>query len=165
MATTRGTSRFTQRNQAVERALQALEILSGGEAALSLQEISRRLQVHPSTAHRVLKPLEERGYITRWSETELYRLGPKVLMLATQMLSVISVREIAAPHLRRLSHAIGESVCLARYHDGEVTYQDCAEGPSSCIVVLRTGGRVPAHCVPAGRVQLAFLNEMRSGGW
>ena len=105
----------------------------------------------------MLKPLEEQGYVARWADTELYRLGPKVLALATAMLNNISVREIATPYLRRLSYATGESVCLARYEEGEVTYQDCSEGPSSCIVVLRPGGRAPAHCTPAGRVQLAFL--------
>ena len=70
-------SRFSQRNQAVERAIQVLEALSAGDAALSLQELSRRLDVHPSTLHRILKTLEEQEYLGRLPDTDMYRLTPR----------------------------------------------------------------------------------------
>src|SRR5690348_6753623 len=117
-------SRFSQRNQAVERAIQVLELLSGGDPALSLQEMSLRLDVHPATLHRILKTLEEQDYLTRFAGTEHYQLGPSVLTLAARMLSARPVRDVAAPYLRRLSIEVDESVALAAYEHGRIMYLD-----------------------------------------
>jgi DNA-binding IclR family transcriptional regulator len=151
-------SRFSQRNQAVERAIQVLEVLSAGDAALSLQELSRRLDVHPSTLHRILKTLEEQEYLGRLPDTDMYRLGPRILTLAARLLGTLPIRDIAAPYLRRLSIEVGESVALAAYEHGRIMYLDCAESPSSAGIFVRPGGRTPAPCVASGRVMLAFLD-------
>jgi IclR family transcriptional regulator, KDG regulon repressor len=153
------TSRFSQRNQAVERAIQVLELLSAGDAALSLQEMSRRLNLHPSTLHRILKTLEEQDYLARFADTEQYRLGPRILTLAARMLNTLPIREVAAPYLRRLSIELGQSVALAAYEHGRIMYLDCAESPSPVGIFLRPGGRVAAQCVASGRVLLAFRDE------
>src|SRR4051794_8312933 len=70
---------FTQRTQAVQRALQALDLFSLASPELSLQEISGRLGMAASTTHRLLKTLEESSWLARVEGTELYRLGPRLL--------------------------------------------------------------------------------------
>lgn len=152
-------SRFSQRNQAVERAIQVLELLSAGDAALSLQELSRRLDVHPSTLHRILKTLEEQDYLARSGGTDMYRLGPRILTLAARLLGTLPLRDLAAPYLRRLSIEVGESVALAAYEHGRIMYLDCAESPSTAGIFVRPGGRIPAPCVASGRVLLAFRDD------
>jgi DNA-binding IclR family transcriptional regulator len=112
--------------------------------------------MHPSTAHRLLKTLEDQELITRLDSTELYRLGPKILTLSNRMLSQYPVRDVAAPYLYRLASELGYTAALSKYADGYVTYLDCKEGPEPINVVLRSGGRAPAICTPSGRVQLAF---------
>jgi IclR family transcriptional regulator, KDG regulon repressor len=154
---TGGRSRFLQRNQGAERVGQVLDLLSLSEYPLSLQELSDRLGMHASTAHRLLKTLEDQALITRLDSTELYRLGPKILTLSARMLSQYPVRDVAAPYLYRLASELGFTAALSRYGDGYVTYLDCKEGPEPINVVLRSGGRAPAMCTPSGRVQLAFL--------
>ena len=153
-------SPFTQRNQAVERALRILELLSAGQASLSLQDISNHLDLHASTTHRLLKTLEEQDYLARLLGSDHYRLGPKVLTLASRMLNNLPVRELAAPHIRRLSLELGESVALATYDAGDTVYLDCAEGLNTMGVFLRPGGRGPALSVASGRVQLAFRHAI-----
>jgi IclR family KDG regulon transcriptional repressor len=152
-------SRYVQRNQGAERVGQVLEILSLAARPLSLQELSQQLGMHASTAHRLLKTLEDQDLITRPDGTELYRLGPTILRLATRMLSQYPVRDVAAPYLYRLAADLGLTVSLAKYEDGYVTYLDCKEGPEPIHIVLRSGGTAPAHCVPSGWVQLAYLGN------
>ncbi|MEA2639840.1 MAG: IclR family transcriptional regulator, regulon repressor [Chloroflexota bacterium] len=150
---------FTQRTQAVQRALQVLDLFSLASPELSLQEISAQLGMAPSTTHRLLKTLEESGWLARVAGTELYRLGPRLLTLGGQMLMQYPVREVAAPHLRRLAHELGQTVGLARYDDGAVVYLDCVEGPGAINLTLRIGGRAPAHCVASGRALLAHMES------
>jgi IclR family KDG regulon transcriptional repressor len=150
-------SRFLQRNQSAERVGHVLDLLSLSAHALSLQQLSRQLGMHPSTAHRLLRTLEDQQLIIRQDSTELYRLGPKILTLSTRMLNQYPVRDIAAPYLYRLASDLGHTAVLAQYANGYITYLDCKEGPDPLNIVLRSGGTVPAHCVPSGRVQLAFL--------
>jgi len=148
---------FTQRTQAVQRALQVLDLFSLATPELALHEISVRLGMAPSTTHRLLKTLEESAWLSRVEGTELYRLGPKLLTLGGQMLMQYPVREVAAPYLRRLAHQLGQTVGLSRYDDGSVVYLDCVEGPDPISLTLRLGGRAPAHCVASGRVLLAHF--------
>jgi DNA-binding IclR family transcriptional regulator len=148
---------FTQRTQAVQRALQVLDLFSLTSPELSLQEVSGRLGMAASTTHRLLKTLEESSWLARVEGTELYRLGPRLLTLSGQMLMQYPVREVAAPYLRRLAHELGQTVGLARYDDGSVVYLDCVEGPGAINLTLRLGGRAPAHCVASGRVLLAHF--------
>src|SRR6266498_17541 len=107
-------SRYIQRNQGAERVGQVLELLSLAARPLSLRELSEQLGMHASTAHRLLKTLEDEGLITRPDATELYRLGPTILRLSTRMLSQYPVRDIAAPYLYRLSLDLGLTVSLSK---------------------------------------------------
>jgi DNA-binding IclR family transcriptional regulator len=115
--------------------------------------------MHASTAHRVLKTLEEEGLVARPDGTDLYRLGPTILRLSTRMLSQFPVRDVAAPYLYRLASDLGVTVSLSKYEDGYVTYLDCKESPEPIHIVLRAGGTAPAHCIPSGWVQLAYLGD------
>ena len=152
-------SRYVQRNQGAERVGQILEILSLANRPLALQELSGALGLHASTAHRLLKTLEDEGLIARADGTELYRLGPTILRLSSRMLSQFPVRDVAAPHLYRLSLDLGMTVSLSTYDDGYITYLDCKESPEPIHIVLRAGGTAPAHCIPSGWVQLAYLGD------
>lgn len=148
---------FTQRTQAVERATTVLDLFSLHQPELSLTAISTRLGMHPSTAHRLLKTMQDAGLLAQVAGAEAYRLGPKLLTLGGRMLLQHSVREVAAPILRQLTHELGETVGLSRYEDGFVVYLDCVEGPHPVSVTLRPGGRAPAHCVASGRAMLAHM--------
>jgi IclR family KDG regulon transcriptional repressor len=49
--------------QAVDRALQILDLFDEYETELKITEISKRLGLHKSTVHSLLKTLQSRGYI------------------------------------------------------------------------------------------------------
>jgi DNA-binding IclR family transcriptional regulator len=152
-------SRYVQRNQGAERVGQILDLLSLAARPLSLQELSQDLGLHASTAHRLLKTLEDEGLVARADGTELYRLGPTILRLSTRMLSQFPVRDVAAPYLYRLALDLGVTVAVSKYEDGYITYLDCKESPEPIHIVLRPGGTAPAHCIPSGWVHLAYRGD------
>jgi DNA-binding IclR family transcriptional regulator len=151
--------RYVQRNQGAERVGQILDLLSLAARPLSLQELSQGLGLHASTAHRLLKTLEDEGLVARADGTERYRLGPTILRLSTRMLSQFPIRDIAAPYLYRLASDMGVTVAVSKYEDGYITYLDCKESPAPIHIVLRPGGTAPAHCIPSGWVHLAYLGD------
>src|SRR5919106_6912250 len=68
--------------QSVDRAVRVLEILarSGGSG---VSEVAADLQVHKSTAFRLLAALEDRGLVEQNSDRGRYQLGFGILRLAS----------------------------------------------------------------------------------
>ena len=144
--------------QTVDRALVILASLAEGPA--SLEQAANRIGVHKSTALRLLRTLEEHGFVHRQSDYR-YRLGGKLFSLAQLALESIDVRVVAAPHLADLNERCGHTVHLAVYEDGEVTYVDKLESRYPVRMYSRIGKRAPLTASAVGKVLLADLLEAR----
>ncbi|MBC3844063.1 IclR family transcriptional regulator [Streptacidiphilus sp. 4-A2] len=144
--------------QTVDRALVILASLAEGPA--SLEQAAARIGVHKSTALRLLRTLEEHGFVHRQSDYR-YRLGGKLFSLAQLALESIDVRVVAAPHLADLNERCGHTVHLAVYEDGEVTYVDKLESRYPVRMYSRIGKRAPLTASAVGKVLLADLPEAR----
>ena len=150
---------FTRRTQAVRRAVDILKLFTLAEPTLSLQVISDRLRLAPPTAHRVIQTLEEEGLLSRVTDTDLYRLGPLLPILATRAMAHYPIRRVATPYMRRLAYDYEHTMVLMRYEAGSVIYLDSVEGTRPLILMLRPGSRIAAHCVASGRASLAYLDS------
>ncbi|UUZ86562.1 IclR family transcriptional regulator [Paenibacillus sp. P26] len=64
--------------QAVERALNILDLFDEYETELKITEISDRMGPHKSTVHSLLKTLQVHGYIDQNPENGKYKLGLKL---------------------------------------------------------------------------------------
>jgi DNA-binding IclR family transcriptional regulator len=144
--------------QTVDRALVILASLAEGPA--SLEQAANRIGVHKSTALRLLRTLEQHGFVHRQSDYR-YRLGGRLFSLAQLALESIDVRVVAAPHLADLNERCGHTVHLAVYEDGEVTYVDKLESRYPVRMYSRIGKRAPLTASAVGKVLLADLPEAR----
>ncbi len=54
--------------QSVERALKILDLFDERERELTITEISKRMNLHKSTVHSLLKTLQEHHYISQGEE-------------------------------------------------------------------------------------------------
>ncbi|MFB6892321.1 IclR family transcriptional regulator [Kitasatospora sp. NPDC056327] len=145
-------------SQSVDRALTLLGSL--GDGPVTLEQAATSIGVHKSTALRLLRTLEEHGFVHRLSDRR-YRLGGRVLSLAQRALQEIDVRQVAAPHLAALNDRCGCTVQLAVLQDDEVLYLDELPGrwPLDAGRPARIGWRSPASGTAIGRVLLAGLPE------
>jgi len=66
---------------AVDRALDILEAISERESGLSNSNLARRLGIPKSSASSILRVLQGRGYVCRYSDSGRYKLGVNVLTL------------------------------------------------------------------------------------
>jgi IclR family acetate operon transcriptional repressor len=142
--------------QSVARSLDLLEALGSGED-FGLVELATRTGLQPSTAHRLLATLIERGYVIRDGTGSRYRLGHEVLRLAGHVQrSTSRLRAVARAHLEAMRRESEETANLLVLEDDAVVYIDQVESPRAVRMSARTGLRVPAHATASGKAMLAF---------
>src|SRR6266550_747121 len=98
--------------QSVDRAVAILEILArDGEAGVT--EIARELDVHKSTASRLLAALDRRELVAQDTARGKFRLGLGIVRLAGAVGRRLDVVQQSRPVCRALAQEVGETVNLA----------------------------------------------------
>ncbi|MGW3243040.1 IclR family transcriptional regulator [Streptomyces sp. NPDC001070] len=143
-------------SQTVDRALRILPLLAEGPA--NLEQVAARLDVHKSTALRLLRTLHEHGMVYR-QDDQRYRLGARLFALAQEAMENLDVRGIAHPHLVALNELTGHTVHLAVYEEGEVVYIDKVESRYPVRMYSRIGRPVAITVAAVAKLLLADLPE------
>jgi len=148
-------------SQSLERGLAILCAFKPDRPALGVSELARELDLTRSTAHRYVATLATLGFLNQDDSTRKYRLGPRVLDLGFSMLGSLGLREIATPHLRRLTDSTGHTSNLAIRDDTDVILVDRVRGRPGRYhhleFSLHAGSRIPSYCTATGKALLAFL--------
>ncbi|MBN1994440.1 MAG: IclR family transcriptional regulator [Anaerolineae bacterium] len=143
--------------ESLARGLAVLSEFSEEKPALSLTDVSHRLQLNKTTTLRLLSTLEALGYLERDQQTKLYRPGLEVLRLGFVVLNSLEVRQVAAPFLRQLVDEVQETVNMAVLDNHEVIIIDRVGSKHLVNVYRPVGSRLPAYCTSTGKAMLAFL--------
>ncbi|MFI5529396.1 IclR family transcriptional regulator [Kitasatospora sp. NPDC051853] len=141
-------------SQTVTRALRLLAELGEGER--SLDQLAELIGVHKTTVLRLLQSLEEERFVYR-DAAYRYHLGAGLFALAGLALEQRGIRAVAAPHLRELNAATGQTVHLAAYEGGEVVYIDKYDSRHPVRMYSRVGLRAALHNTAVAKVLLADL--------
>lgn len=140
--------------QSVDRAISVLEILARrGEAGVS--EVAAEIDVHKSTAFRLLGALEGRGLVEQVGDRGKYRLGFGLVPLAGSVTERLDLTQQAHPVCERLAAELGETVNVAVLREGWAVNVDEARGPSTVATHTWIGRLTPLHATSSGKVLLA----------
>jgi IclR family transcriptional regulator, pca regulon regulatory protein len=143
--------------EALARGLRVLEAFNQDRKQLTLSDIAKLVDLPRASVRRTLHTLVALGYAE--TENRLFRLTPRVLMLARAYLLSNAVSDILQPALERLSEEINES-CSAAVLDGEDIMMIAHASPKRIIPVsAQIGFRLPAFATSLGRVLLAALDD------
>ena len=100
------------------RALEILECFMDNETEWTLKRLVEQLNLPNTTVHRQLSTLTDRGYLVQDPVRKSYRVGPRLLLLSSTVLSHSDLRSTARPELEKLSAnlkvTINHSVMLDR---------------------------------------------------
>ena len=144
--------------QSVDRAVAILEILArDGEAGVT--EVARELDVHKSTASRLLAALDRRELVTQDTARGKFRLGVGIVRLAGAVSRKLDVVQESRPLCRALAQEVGETVNLAILSGRDALYLDQVAGPAALSPHNWAGQRIPLHATSDGKVLLAYLTE------
>jgi IclR family pca regulon transcriptional regulator len=157
--------RSTSTSQSLERGLAILASFNSDRPLIGVSELSRDLDLSRSTAHRYLTTLARLDYLLQDPDSKRYRLGPKVLDLGFSAINSMGLREISAPHLRRLSDETQHTVNLAILDGVDVVYiercRTARPDQHEIDLNLHVGARLPTYCTAMGKAILAFVAEER----
>jgi len=112
----------------MERTLGILEYLSERGQPAELGELSERLHIPKSAAHRMLAELVQSGYVRQTREQGEYVLTYKLVSLGLSFLSKTGVIDVAQPLLDRLAEQSGELVRLSVVDGERLTWVARAQG-------------------------------------
>lgn len=143
--------------QSVDRAISVMEILARkGEAGVS--EIAAEIDVHKSTAFRLLGALEARGLVEQSEDRGKYRLGFGLVRLAAGVDTQLDIVRRARPVCQRLAEELGETVNIAVLRAVYAVNLDQVRGPSAVTAYNWIGQLTPLHATSSGKMLLAHAD-------
>lgn len=154
--------------QSVERALKILDLFNERERELTITEISKRMNLHKSTIHSLLKTLKAQRYIAQNEENEKYLLGLKLFERGNMVATHLDLRKVARKNLEWLSSSTNLTTHLVILDGHEGLYIDKVEGSGVTVLYSRIGRRVPIHTSAIGKSLVASktdveLNQLLEG--
>lgn len=141
--------------QAIERAAQLLVRVVESAEPPSIGELSQRAGLPKSTTSRLVSALERQGLVQRLGKRGRLRPGPVLLRYASRDASQTLI-ELAAPSLRRLADASGETINLAAPGPDGVEHLAQEDTAHFVGVTDWVGRRVPFELAANGKCFLTF---------
>lgn len=122
----------------IDRALAVFDCFTQEHPSLSLQDISRYVNLPKSTTFRMVQALEARGYLARL-ENQQYSLSFKFVRLAGIVESTLDIRRIGRPVLEQLARTSNESVTLSTVEGLYRVCVDVVNTPSPLMTLTKPG--------------------------
>lgn len=143
----------------LERALNALTVLSKYRDGLSISELSSQLNIPPSSTHRIVSCLKKNKFVIQNEVTKKYRIAYKLLALAQNLTFENSIIDTARPHMDKLAVAIDKTICLCIMEDNNIICIDYVENRDTVMFKVKKGFAMPLHATSAGKIFQAYMDE------
>jgi IclR family transcriptional regulator, acetate operon repressor len=145
--------------QSLTRGLTLLEQLAESEGGISLTEISTRVGLAPSTAHRLLNTLADMGFVVQAPDSGLWYVGLKTYRVGCAFVSNRDFVGESHAFIRRLMEASGETANLSILDGTHVCFIAQVQCHEVMRMLVRLGSRLPAHASGSGKAILSALPE------
>jgi len=145
--------------QSLTRGLNILEALARAEGGLTLTDVSQRVGLAPSTAHRLLATLEKLGYVYQAGELGRWYVGLQAFAVGSSFLASRDFVAQSHPYLRRLMEQSGETANLAILDATEAVFIDQVQCRETMRTIVKLGSRVPLHASGVGKAIFATLPD------
>lgn len=149
------------RIQSAYDALRLLEIIVSTGAGLNASELALRVGEHRNRVFRLLRTLEEAGYILQNPTTRAYRPTLKLVSLGHTVSRSHDLEVIATPIMEALRSRTGETVYLVGRDGDEAVALINLESSHLNRISAQPGRRWPLGQGAAGQALLLMLPEQR----
>jgi DNA-binding IclR family transcriptional regulator len=144
----------------IQKAFRILELLSA-KAPQGVTEIAAALDLEKSSVSRLLKSLQELGYVSPGARRGQYQVSPRILVLAQQYLDSDRLILEARAILRELALEARATAHLGVVIEGQTLVVAKEPSPELIQVATRVGARIAPHASALGKALLAGLPEDR----
>lgn len=148
--------------QSVQRALDIVECFSSQKTELSLNEISKMLQLNKSTVHGIINTLLINGYINQNSENGKYLLGKKFISKSLIVPNSYLLKSFSEKYLEGISEKYGVSSHLMIYEKNDIHLLNMVFPSSSYYIISSIfDKKIPFHATASGKIILAHMNPTK----
>ena len=132
---------------------------ASAEGGLTLTDIGQRVQLPPSTVHRLLATLEKMGYVYQAGEQGRWYVGVQAFTVGSSFLASRDFIAQSHPFMRRLMDQSGETVNLAILDGTEAVFVDQVQCREMMRTIVKLGSRAPLHASGVGKAMFASLPD------
>lgn len=141
---------------------QILTTLYMHDGDVGIRAIAAECGVPKSSLHRMLQALKEEGWVYQGGEDDNYRIGLRLLVLASQSRLRMGLVKQLHPVMKRISEFCGQTVILSVLEGKQTVCLHTIESNKRIRVDSQVGSRGPLHAGASGKALLAFAQtELR----
>ena len=140
--------------RAIHRALAILECFETGPRELGINELAKSLSLSPSTVHRIVRALVERGYLAQNEQSTRYTLGPTMIVLGQVTQRLFGLDRVV-PLLEEVGRRYGESVTFGMRDGASVVVLAQIDSTKPMRFSHPPGTRLPLYASALGKALLA----------
>lgn len=141
---------------AVRKAVVLIELLCESDKPLGVSEVSQALKINSNMVFRLLKTLEEEGWIVKAGEGPKYAMSLRPFHYMSKTVRRMGLRTAADAPLKRLWDDTHESCYLGVIDGTRTLFLEHLDATGDVRVIANPGGRFLMHCAAPGKVLLAF---------
>jgi len=146
-------------HRSLERGLAVLEAVAAAHGTATLADTARRLGLHRSTTHHLMRSLVALGWLRQHERSRGYELTTKVYRLTGRRWTPEQLAVIAQPFLEELTRDTGEGSSVAVWVNGTVSIAAKHEASGPVRVVQDVGSTRPLYCTAVGKALAGWLPE------
>lgn len=144
---------------AVEKMLTIVEFLSNESRLFTISELAKQLAISKNMVFRVVKYLEQQGYMEAGNGDGKYQLGKGFYRIGVKMAGRYELTERSHPHLCWLSQQTGETANIQAPAGDMLMVMDVVYPPSDYYFHLNIGTKLFYHCNAMGKCILAHMEK------
>jgi IclR family transcriptional regulator, KDG regulon repressor len=142
-----------------EKGLDVLSKFAFTKEEWGIKELADELAMSKSTIFRLIKTLENKGFVEKDDDSNKYRIGLELFNLSSAVTSKFTLIDVSAPVMRKIVEVINESVYLYVYKQNHIIFVHKEESSNHLRYVLDLGIYYEMYLAAAGKAILAFMPE------
>ncbi len=143
----------------IYRSLEILETLVAGTTGMSVSELAQAVDIPPSSVHRILSCLKEKGYVIQDGYSKRYHIGYKILSLSGAISDNNSLVIAAKPYMDQLRTELHKTIILyVLDHTGAVCIH-FAPYTDVSMFYIKPGTGINPYATASGKCILAYSNH------
>lgn len=148
-------SRDSNKSSTVLKSFKVLEAVAAGTAPMTAAEVAEAAGLERVTTYRMLRTIEEAGYVELDQATKTFRISPRMLALARPVFADGPERQRIADLLRVTSEKTGETCHYSELSGIETVLTQRVKGAQLVAVDFAIGTRCELHATSVGKAILA----------
>jgi len=144
--------------KSADRVLDIFELYTGEKDSYSLTEISKALNMPPSSAYLILQNMLNRGYLETDRSGKQFRIGYKLFTVRSGYMRSMSLTGEFNQIAEKIIEDLNETTSLAIKAGNQLLYIGEKVSTHALRFTPNTGTMLPLHATASGKIMLADLS-------